>query len=162
AVYSKGGDGNTAIGGLIDNGGAKKYYVRIEGDGGRTISLFDTADHAKAGATTFEGGSADAVDIANDTIVRGATAFANGDVFIDHTHATIADNAQINQRGLFTASSAQSVSVKASDEMQTFDVAGALAVSLNSSGFGAAVNVQVLVQDTQASIGAGADVKAGG
>src|SRR5919109_3170512 len=46
--------------------------------------------------------------------------------------------------------------------MHTADVAGALAGSLNSSGFGAAVNVQVLVQDTQATIGAGADVKAGG
>ena len=87
------------------------------------------------------------------------------DVFVDHTHALIADHTQINQRTALpgiTPSDSQSVNVHAEDRMHTFDVAGALAASLNSSGYGAAVNVQVLIQDTQASIGNSADVKAGG
>ena len=183
-VYRKGADSNSAIGGLVDDGGTTSYFVRVEGDGGRTISLYDTKDHAKDTAhtagrvdlTSAGSGGGHSLkktgfnpQVTTVAVGGGVSQQGNGvagsfavDVFIDHTHAVIADNAQINQRGLYTATAGQSVSVQAEDRMHTFDLAGALAGSLNSSGFGAAVNVQVLVQDTEASIGNSTDVKAGG
>ena len=42
------------------------------------------------------------------------------EVFVDHTHATIADNAQINQRGLYTPTANQDVVVQATD-LTNFD-----------------------------------------
>ena len=77
--YLSGDASNSAIGGLDDG---KEYFVRIEGDGGKKISLFDSEDHAKAGAVTFEGGTKDAVDLEHNTIVHGTTAFTTGDEVI--------------------------------------------------------------------------------
>src|SRR5207247_2661573 len=182
-VYDKGAGGNTEIGGLTDDG---PYFVRVEGDGGKTISLYDSEEHAKDTAHTTGrvdldlsstgSGSGHSLkktgfDPKVSTVSVGGGVSQQGkgiagsfavDVFIDHTHAQIADDAQINQRGVYTSTAGQSVSVRAEDRIHTFDLAGALAGSLNSSGFGAGVNVQVLLQDTEASIGNSADVKAGG
>ncbi|MBW6494216.1 MAG: LEPR-XLL domain-containing protein, partial [Burkholderiaceae bacterium] len=83
-------------------------------------------------------------------------------VYTDNTTASIAPNAQVNQRALYTAATAQDVSVRALDDMEVFDLAGALAASLDSAGVGAAIDVQVLTQNVTASIGNSADVDAGG
>ena len=69
-LYRKGADSNAAIGGLVDDNGTTKYYVRIEGDAGKRISLFDTEAHAKAGGVTFEGASADAARRHSPTVTR--------------------------------------------------------------------------------------------
>src|SRR2546430_4890641 len=74
------------------------------------------------------------------------------EVFVDHTHATIADGAQINQRALFTPTSGQNVIVQAEDKMHTVDVAGALGGSLNSPGLRAAGHRAGLCPATPASV----------
>ena len=99
-------------------------------------------------------------------VSQGGAAVAGSfvvNVFTDNTSATIADDAQINQRpGLVAPGTDQHVTVRAEDDMQVFDLAGALAGSLDSAGIGAAVDVQVLTQNTTASIGSSARVDANG
>ncbi|MDH5206452.1 MAG: hypothetical protein OEW36_12390, partial [Hylemonella sp.] len=83
-------------------------------------------------------------------------------VYVSDTRAEIADHAQINQRALHAATPDQDVTVRAQSAQHVVDIAGALAASRGSAGIGAAIDVQVLSVDTDASIGDLAHVRAGG
>ena len=84
------------------------------------------------------------------------------DVFADTTSALIDHDACINQRGLYAATGAQDVSLRATDDLKVLDLAGALAASLQSAGIGAGVDVEVLHQTTTADIGDRVAIDAGG
>jgi len=181
-VYHKGGADNIVIGGLTDG---THYFVRVEGSDG-TFRLFDTEDHAKgdtddglqalSSAGTGRGHSFEKTgfDLAVTSLAAGAGVSQKGpgiagsiavDVFDSDTSAFIAGGALINQRNValgITPTAAQGVSVRAHDVIEVWDLAGALAGSLESAGIGAGVDVQVLLQDTTAYIGDSALVNAGG
>ena len=174
--------GTGAIGGDLVDG--DHYFVRVAGDG--TFKLFDTEEHAKGDTTDglvaiSSAGSGAGHSFEKTGFDLGVTSLAAGggvsqkgpgvagsfivNVFDSDTTAYIAGGAGINQRNVLLgipSTTAQDVSVSATDAMKVWDLAGALAASLESAGIGAAIDVQVLLQDTNAYIGSNALVDAGG
>ncbi|MGY3658238.1 LEPR-XLL domain-containing protein [Bradyrhizobium sp. USDA 376] len=96
-------------------------------------------------------GSASQADLA----VAGS--FIINDLHVD-VDAHIGAFSQINQGGLYTVGSGQTVTVGATNETKVVSVAGALALSIDSSGFGVGLDVEILHKTTKAYIGSSAHV----
>ncbi|MDZ4169925.1 MAG: hypothetical protein U1E26_09780 [Coriobacteriia bacterium] len=82
------------------------------------------------------------------------------DVFLITTRAAIGDSAQINQT--VTPGIAQHVKVAAKDTTAIKDYAGGIGGATGTAGVGVSVDVVVLTQDVEASIGSNAAISAAG
>ena len=79
-------------------------------------------------------------------------------VLMETTHATIGENVKIN-KDTSNENADQSVKVLASDRTTLTGIGGSIAIS-GKAGIGVGIDVSVLVKDTIARIGSGADVEA--
>jgi hypothetical protein len=71
-----------------------------------------------------------------------------------NTGASIGGNAQV--------SAGDGITVSADDTIEIFSAAGGLAASTGNAGVGIGIDVGVLTRHTVATVGAGADLQAGG
>ncbi|MFA5028798.1 MAG: hypothetical protein WC713_13085, partial [Candidatus Methylomirabilota bacterium] len=82
------------------------------------------------------------------------------DVFIQKTHAYIGEGAQINATSGFTPGANQGVVIDATSTTRIVNGAGGLAVAMGGKGVGIALDVGVIVKETEATIGPSATVYA--
>jgi hypothetical protein len=80
------------------------------------------------------------------------------DVFVQNTHASIGEGAQINATTGFTPGANQGVSIEATSTTRIVNGAGGIAVAFGGTGVGIGLDVGVIVKDTSASIGSSAKV----
>ncbi len=145
---------NSYIDGNADVAGALSIDATINFDTSAIpIPLLPTSDDPSATSVAVAGGAS-----AGDAAIGGAFIV---DVFTANASAYIGAGAQINQGGLYTPSSAQTISIDAENDTTITSIGGALGLTTGSAGIGGSLDVEILNKQTYAYIG-DATVSAGG
>ena len=134
-----------ALTGILDGSNEASGFGTETGFNGLAVQAQSSEDHFTVGASAGGGLYA---GLAGGVVVQ---------VLNSDTLAYIGSDAHINQNGL-NEDANQSVNVSATNDVKVFDVAGGLAVG--AGGIAGAVDVGVLLNDTQAYIGSNARVSA--